>query len=370
MVINSGEKSPFEIRDSTGKEFKEIYDNRGRLFFKNWNEIRGSSPITFRGYGKNLTECRIYGNTVQNGTPTPENPVEVRGCGERTENFFEEITSLVSTKIHRQIYVGDGYFTLSTNAPLVNDTSALFFLVSGYTDSANIGIPNRAYNNRPHTVESVDGYVTVVYRSVSVQQPRDYQTMLTSGTISPDHYIPYGYKIPVTVSDGSNAVTTPIYIGNEPLHKIGNYVDYVDFNRGVVVRRIKKLVLTGEENWVLYNGNYYSSVTDRYSLQNMPCRCTHTAGGIIIDNGNLRLKVFASRFTTVASNLEEWKSYLAAQYAAGTPVTIWYILAEPEEEPLEQLITVRTLSGTNILTADTIVQPSEIYIKGKIKSIT
>lgn len=165
-----------------------------------------------------------------------------------------------------------------------------------------------------------------------------------------------GYKLPLTV----NGTEYPIYLGQVE-----------------TTRRIKELVLTGAESWMRYNGNYYSSVTDRYSLQNMPCRCTHTAGGIIIDNGSVRLKVFASRFTTVASNLEEWKSYLAAQYTAGTPVTIWYVLATPEtgivNEPLHKIgdyadtitmaqagVAIPTSDGDNTITFGTTVQPSRM----------
>ena len=67
--------------------------------------------------------------------------------------------------------------------------------------------------------------------------------------------------------------------------------------------------------------------------------------------------------------IEDFKSFLSTQYEAGTPVTVWYVLAEPEEEPLENLLPIQTIKGTNILTADTTVQPSEMYIKGKIKPI-
>ena len=35
---------------------------------------------------------------------------------------------------------------------------------------------------------------------------------------------------------------------------------------------------------------------------------------------------------TAASVVQKAKNYLAAQYVAGTPVTVWYPLAEPVEE--------------------------------------
>ena len=45
-------------------------------------ELSGTPPLSFKSKGKPLTAWSITGNTVQNGTPTPENPVEVLGCGD------------------------------------------------------------------------------------------------------------------------------------------------------------------------------------------------------------------------------------------------------------------------------------------------
>ena len=45
-------------------------------------ELSGIPPLSFTAKGKPLTAWSITGNTVQNGTLTPENPVEVLGCGD------------------------------------------------------------------------------------------------------------------------------------------------------------------------------------------------------------------------------------------------------------------------------------------------
>lgn len=262
------------IYTSDEKEIIEVRDNQNNIVYSAIDEISGVTPLRFKSRGGYLQDYRIYGNTVQNGTPTPENPVEVQGCGE-------------------------------------------------YDAELN------------------------------------------------------GYKIPVTVSNGTNSITTPVYIGSEPLHKIGDYADYVDFKRGVVVRRIKKLVLTGNENWVKETGN-------TYAIEGIPLMrlgycdtlCTHyviatsykalTSTDCTFSLSRRPALFIHDNRCTTASAL---KSYLATQYAAGTPVTVWYVLDEPEEEPLENLLPIQTIKGTNILTADTTVQPSNIWIKGKIKSI-
>ena len=45
------------------------------------SEISGVLPLDFTSRGEYLKDYRIYGNTIQDGTPTPDNPVEVVGCG-------------------------------------------------------------------------------------------------------------------------------------------------------------------------------------------------------------------------------------------------------------------------------------------------
>lgn len=41
-------------------------------------EVESILPLTLNGINKPLKNYTIYGNTLQNGTPTPENPVEVQ----------------------------------------------------------------------------------------------------------------------------------------------------------------------------------------------------------------------------------------------------------------------------------------------------
>jgi hypothetical protein len=76
------------------------------------------------------------------------------------------------------------------------------------------------------------------------------------------------------------------------------------------------------------------------------------------------------------SSVNDLKSWLAAQYANGTPVTIWYVLATPEtaaiNEPLMKIgnyadtlsnaASIPTTEGANSITVDTTVQPSEFTV--------
>jgi hypothetical protein len=83
---------------------------------------------------------------------------------------------------------------------------------------------------------------------------------------------------------------------------------------------------------------------------------------------------------TNQTTLADFKSYLAAQYAAGTPVTVWYVLDEPEtdivNEPLMKIgdyadtvsceqagVQIPTNKGSTTVDVDTTLKPSEVYIK-------
>ena len=365
------------------------------------SEISGVPPLQFKSHGGYLQDCRIYGNTVQNGTPTPENPVEVHGCGERTENLAPPYSDLVSGFVNIEGDISPPYSTR-------NEKASKFFSVSPnttYTFSfrdgqfprdgieapwCGVGYYDADYKfivrfsdtqatplttNAPPEAK----YARISYRSFDTTE----STMFVEGSTSPDHYIPYGYKIPVTVSNGTNSVTTPVYIGSEPLHKIDDYADYVDFKRGVVVRRICKVVLTGEksyareETYQRFIASISGAKIEGLRLTRVYCThflCVYDGRPISeVPNNSIYTSDVVTGFffikTTDYTTPADFKSYLAAQYAAGTPVTIWYVLAEPEEEPLENLLPIQTIKGSDVLTVGTTVQPSNIWIKGKIKAI-
>lgn len=154
------------------------------------------------------------------------------------------------------------------------------------------------------------------------------------------------YKLPLTLG----STTTDIYLGEVQ-----------------TTRRIKKLVLTGEETWikrVADNANY----TFQYNMNVRILRglCSHYAGyaasqidkidGIYLDY-SLSIIITDLRFTAET----DFKSFLAQQYANGTPVTVWYVLAEPEtgivNEPLMKIGDyVDSVSGTGLATSGTTQQ--------------
>ena len=181
----------------------------------------------------------------------------------------------------------------------------------------------------------------------------------------------------IMLNSGSTALPYKPYI--EPINT-NIYLGEVESTR-----KIKKLVLTGEEDWKLW-AMPSGSLTQRFYI-NISGVASHLSlcSHFIREDGNEDVPHF--RFGGTSYNeliffisntigtTADFKSYLATQYAAGTPVTVWYVLTTPEvsitNEPLMKIGNYvdtinNTQSGiditTNNLTVNTTIPPSKIDI--------
>lgn len=177
------------------------------------------------------------------------------------------------------------------------------------------------------------------------------------------------WTIPITCA----GQTVPVYLGQVQ-----------------TVRRIKKFVLTKNYTWQKRNDSnvfytflaspnvyteclcsHYLAINTLVNPATMPtgrCTCKAGAGTVVF--------IKDDNYTTV----DDFKAYIQQQYVAGTPVTVWYVLATPTteivNEPLAKIgeyadelhstdagVTIPTINGQNVLTVDTPIQPSEMTIK-------
>lgn len=192
-----------------------------------------------------------------------------------------------------------------------------------------------------------------------------------TGTPSPDNIIMPTFCGKLVGSDWTIPITcagqtVPVYLGQVQ-----------------TVRRVKKLVLTGNEVWIVWNGNYFSNVIDRKGQINSIV-CSHfindSAAGISYNRTDLSGLKIAAVAVPFVSNVNELKQWLADEYAAGHPVIVWYVPNESEtgivNEPLAKIgdyadelhsddagVTIPTAKGQNTLTVETDLQPSEMTIK-------
>ena len=180
------------------------------------------------------------------------------------------------------------------------------------------------------------------------------------------------YKIPI--SNGQQ--TTNIYLGSTQ-----------------TTRQIKKMVLTGDENWSNQNVGQHGAVS--IQKDELPLAPDMPAGTLLIlsthfkaiSNSaqlNIGEMVVGGSYLNFdydgINNLTDFKSFLAQQYATGTPVTVWYILANSEtgtiNEPLMKIgdyadtvsmeqagVSIPTLNGQTVIDVETTLKPSKMYIK-------
>lgn len=189
-------------------------------------------------------------------------------------------------------------------------------------------------------------------------------------------------------------ITTNIYL-NEPLRKIGDYADVIDFERGVVERNIKKVVFDGSEEFDNQNssfdseiktmlcntefidaliGNYIlsSHFTKIYNAQNAQAKPGTFSKNSLekyknytyynISNKELNVVQSDSTITKVSA----FRSYLSKQYDAGTPVTVYYVLTESTTEQFT-VPSIPTFDGTTVISTDTEIQTSNVEIKYKAR---
>lgn len=189
-------------------------------------------------------------------------------------------------------------------------------------DSKKYEVTTTTFTTYPFTIKSPTTPVNATIYGNMLQtgtptpdnpiQPQECGVLETEGTYAGQ------YKIPIL----SNSTTTNIYLGEVQS-----------------IRKIKKLVLTGEEAWSLQSinsygiANFWTVIPARFRtpqfglsshliLQTTLISDTETEGFYLASSEVLYIRINATR----ASTVDELKSYLSQEYTNETPLTIWYIL--------------------------------------------
>lgn len=173
--------------------------------------------------------------------------------------------------------------------------------------------------------------------------------------------------------------------------EIGLSTQSIDLSAVQSVRNIKKYTFDGTEIGAVYTGRSRDGITF-YNINGVvggsgdtiiAAYCTHfepytrttlyagTMDGFSNAYQDNQINLFYSECQTV----EDFQTWLATQYANGTPVTIYYVLAEPVtdvvNEPLQKIgdyadsisnITLTTTAGATSFGIVTAVKPSEITL--------
>lgn len=170
---------------------------------------------TVSGYPVTLTDCMagqpvsmaVDGNAVQDGTPTPDNPVDVQLCGDRTVNLFDE--TLVEGKIGTQNadlgFIEDGK---TYSVTCVGNGNGIMTVRGLTSENDGAGTEISAFRNvkgqviRTFTAD-LTTYVKYVIRYYYSEKNDIHNIMLIEGAYTAETmpaYEPYGYKVPLTMT--------------------------------------------------------------------------------------------------------------------------------------------------------------------------
>ena len=212
--------------------------------------------------------------------------------------------------------------------------------------------------NAPKTFEATGNPIVLPeYKSLEKLNIEFSPKQAGSGDPSPENVRPISGYDSVTVTQSKDEAQVKQITLTLPETIYGGTVDAVT---GVGSKEYLLLELTGKETWRDYE---YSSKASFYAIDLLNTNYVRADGicncGIIttkstdIDGAYIWLGVNNKSIYFIdakrefgVNNVAEWKSYLAAKYDAGTPVTICYKLATPEPFEISK-ISIPSLIGEN-----------------------
>lgn len=300
--------------------------------------------------------------------PTPDNPIDIvcnNGVVKVSKNLFDKANA---TTLNLRVMV--------SNSVLVSNSQRYGFAipVKGST-TYTISRTDNKYLNICLCSQYPVEELTVLYiaagdalqYTVTTEANTTYLYLYTGSQNVVDNlqielgstattYMPYGQ----IYTDGTVEQVTDS-LGNtasaERLLAVGDYKDTQSVLDGKVTRNIGIKVLDGSEDWVLSNSSYqginrnlfYTLISN--ALGDTMSICSIASSTIVLTRSpapvcrltvakNFNVVPFSD--TTTIPTVEAWKSYLADQYAAGTPVIVVYPIAEPATEQ----VTPQPLTGS------------------------
>ena len=388
--------------------------------------ITGALPLTLEGCvdEESIIDYTLYGQSVQNGTPTPDTPVEVESVGEYDEttgkykipikvsgkNLFDidSATSVSSSNGWNKAIVNYTDQTINCNYPISYDGVTVpcnieTLEVGTYTLSVLAYIPETAPSDKCYLAahigdNKISKFYTLekeVWTRINVSFTVEEQTVFhgirfqpTTGTwnLNSPRIVAKNVQIEKsgTATDYEpyhKPITTNIYL-DEPLRKVGDYADYIDFENGKVVRNVEKYTFTGKETdqgGATNDPDSFGYVVklSSLSLSNKKaglCNCLRQ--GVVASSGTNRFayhNIANHPFVYVFFKKTDFpelgiyspstaKQVVKEMYDSGVPMVLYYNRNTPTETSIT-LPNLPTFKGTNIISADTTVQPSNAEIE-------
>lgn len=413
-------------------------------------------PLVLENCKKNkrMKELDIFGESVQNSTPTPEAPVEVESIGELVTDVNDanygkyKVPVVVKGKNIFNPTVVSASSIRTTGSPVTKNSYGTTIDSTDFTDNkvvvtqvANESYSDAAYQNGYIFFEIPELVIGKKYRlsfdlnitdnplNATALVMYALNTPISAVSITPNRCkTTFTYKTPAagrkpdvelrcggmsfelsnvmiteegqdeTFEPYTEPITTNVYL-NEPLRKIGDYADVLDFKNKKVVRNTLKRVYDGvndsnnpfnkadnETAWDVDNANdnfFLYTLSDSlpvipkngYADFNHKPLCVQlptlarvnnsTAASAVAEeqiwytNAGRNVRLFLSK---TREGLGDGSASALRAYLQANPITVYCAVYEPYEEPIECELPILE-TKTSIVEVATSLLPSNI--KGK-----
>lgn len=329
MYVYAGSSSKTKPTGYSGKAFVYVAVSSGttvtNLTLYPQLEV-GSEATAYEPYqGETITsdEVELYGDahTVgKNLIPTMDEPLSANG-----------ITCMVN--VDGSITL-DGTATANTyiNFPHMMIEAGTYTLSSGSAIPTGIGLSLRKANDQSTNLLRISNGQSAATGTIAYNGDAYVYISINSGTTASN------LTIYPQLEAGSKATAYEPYQGMTTALEDG---DSLDLATGELTRRWKRLELDGTEKWTIRSANEHGLTNfslimiDPYLTKFPNVYCTHyptqnTLFADTTDRGILLSANYTIYIRETYTTLAEFKAYLAAQKAAGAPVTIVYRLRNPQ----------------------------------------
>ena len=292
-------------------------------------EASGNPVVCYPVAGSNLGVTASWEPTQEGeGTPSPENirpihgrtQVMVERCGENLldEVRFPYVKTANNLRMTGNIILPDGTYTVC----IMSQANGV------YAYGADIEF---TYSSNKHTFTLAKPTAVQLNAYWTKGRPEsDERIWLVAGS----EWLPY---TPYTGS--TTTLTLPSTIYGADLQAGGE---------GREAWQAKSF--DGTEDWKIFDagGTGQFFYTTKYSVDKEPIKSVCSHFSVVRYAGLSIIHIYTDMFADV----DAWEAYLAAQYAAGTPVQIAYKLATPVPFTASGGGTIKALSGTNTVLTD------------------
>ena len=286
-----------------GQESFEFEPYRGETITPDEVELYGDAHAV----GKNLIPFKVKTEVVNGVTATTRADGSITLNGTATANTYINFPHMM---------IEAGTYTLS----------------SGSAIPTGIGLSLREANDQSTNLLRISNGQSAATGTIAYNGDAYAYISITSGTTASN------LTLYPQLEAGSEATAYEPYQGMTTALEDG---DSLDLATGEVVRRWKRLEFDGSENWTFVGtnehgiSNFYITLTDPYMSKSPIAICTHyptqnTLFADTTDRGLLMSSSYTVYIRDTYTTVEEFKTYLAAQKAAGKPVTVLYRLKNPQ----------------------------------------